>query len=51
MGDQVVLGYFTHRKSHSPFYEGDHGNNDLPLPSKGMPLTQRAILQGAPQGI
>ena len=43
MDDQVVPGHFIHQKPHSPFYEGDHGNNDLPLLSEGMPLTQRAI--------
>ena len=39
MGDQVVLGHSTYGKPYSPFYEGDHGNDDLPFLSVGMPLT------------
>ena len=50
MGDQVVPGHSTHEKPHSPFYESDHRNNNLLFLFEGMPLTQRAILQGGPLG-
>jgi len=46
MGDQIVLSYSTHGKPHSPFYEGNHGNNDLPFPSVGKPLTWSTVPQG-----
>ena len=45
MGDQVVPSHSTHGKSHSLFYEGDHGNNDLRLLFEGIPLTQK-VQQG-----
>ena len=43
IGDQVVFDHSTHGKPCFPFYEGDHGNDDLPFLSVGMPFTQRAI--------
>ena len=46
MGDQVVLGHSTHGKPYSPFYEDNYWNNDVPIPSEGVPLTLKAIPQG-----
>ena len=45
MGDQVVPSYSTHEKCHSPFYEGNHGNDDLSFPSVRKPLTRSTVLQ------
>ena len=39
MGDQIVLSHITHGKPHSPFWEGDHGNDDLPFIPVGKPFT------------
>ena len=50
MGDQVVPSYITHGKPHFPFYEGDHGNNDLPFIPMGEPLAWRAVSQGNAMG-
>ena len=46
MGDQIVPSHITHGKPHSLFYEGDHGNDDLPFIPMGEPLTRRVVLQG-----
>ena len=46
IGDYAVPDHSTYGKPRSSFYEGDHGNNGLPLLSEGMSLTQRAISQG-----
>ena len=51
MSDHVVPGHSTYGKPHSPFYEGDHENDNLPFLSEGIPFTQRAIPQGDPLGI
>ena len=45
MCNQVVPSYPTHEKRHSPFYEGNHGNDDLPFLSVGKPLTQSTVPQ------
>ena len=45
MGNQVIPGYSTHKEPYSPFYEGDQGNDDFPLPSEGMPITQGVVPQ------
>ena len=49
MGDQIVLSHITYGKPHSPFYEGDNGNDDLPFIPVGEPLT-RAVSQGNSPG-
>ena len=46
MGNQIVPSYSTHGKHHSPFYEGNHGNDDPPFPSVGKPLTRSTVPQG-----
>ena len=46
MDDQVVPSYSNHEECHSPFYKGNHGNDDLPFPSMGKPLTQSTVLLG-----
>ena len=45
MGNQIVPSYFTHGKHHSPFYEDNHGNDNLPFFSVGKPLTQSTVPQ------
>ena len=52
MGDQIVPSHITHGKPHSPFYEGDHRNDDLLFLSVSKSLTWRAVLQGnAPRNV
>ena len=43
MGDQIVPSHITHGKPYSLFYEGDHGNDDLPFIPVGEPLTWRVV--------
>ena len=35
MGDQIVPSHITQGKPYSPFYKGDHENDDLPFYSCG----------------
>ena len=46
MVDYVVSGYPTHGKGHPPFYEGDYGNDHLPLLPMGKHLIRSTIPQG-----
>ena len=50
MGYQVVPCHPSYGKPHSPFYEGDHGNDDLPFLPMGKPLPWRAVSQGNASG-
>ena len=46
MGYQEVPSHPPHAQPHPPFYESNHGNDDLTFPSVGKPLTRRAVQQG-----
>ena len=50
MGNQIVPSHVTYGKPHSPFYEGDHGNDDLPFIPVDEPLTRRVVSQGNASG-
>ena len=46
MVEEVVSCYPTHVESHSPLYEGYHGNDDFPLFSVCHYLLQGIVSQG-----
>ena len=50
MGDQIVPSHITHGKPHSPFYEDDHGNDDLSFIPVGELFPWRVVSQGNTSG-